>query len=317
MPFNRFIKSAQSLVTTHEETRAGFLSIALEKNRIGDPYIQNAFAFKAMVAGTKKADDLLNVPNVRPFLVTAAGLSEKSLSYLTEADQTEAISELIEKFLKPAGEAYIDEAIFRYLLICGDTVGGMMRNKIGTLGQKKLIRVIYSSMSVRGLCIDRLLTSTRRWARIDTTETGTEENVKALHWQNAAGHRILVFNAKIPTVDKNVDICLFSGDTNNYDQGRIVRHNEHTIMLGELKGGYDPAGADEHWKTGNSALNRIRTSFSKAGFSQIKTSFVGAAIAYSMAEEIYNQLTDGTLSNAANLTKNDQLVEYCNWLIEL
>ena len=24
-------------------------------------------------------------------------------------------------------------------------------------------------------------------------------------------------------------------------------------MLGELKGGIDPAGADEHWKTGNAA----------------------------------------------------------------
>ena len=32
-------------------------------------------------------------------------------------------------------------------------------------------------------------------------------------------------------------------------------------MFGELKGGIDPAGADEHWKTGNSALVRIRKAF--------------------------------------------------------
>lgn len=31
MLFNSFITSAESLVTTHEQTRAGFLSIALEK----------------------------------------------------------------------------------------------------------------------------------------------------------------------------------------------------------------------------------------------------------------------------------------------
>ena len=79
----------------------------------------------------------------------------------------------------------------------------------------------------------------------------------------------------------------------------------------------DPAGADEHWKTGNSALNRIRSSFADAGYPDMKTSFIGAAIERSMAEEIYGQLEDGTLTNASNLTNNNQLVAYCNWLIEL
>jgi hypothetical protein len=36
-----------------------------------------------------------------------------------------------------------------------------------------------------------------------------------------------------------------------------------------------------------------------------------------MAEEIYNQLQDETLSNAANLTDVNQLTEYCNWMIQL
>ena len=54
-----------------------------------------------------------------------------------------------------------------------------------------------------------------------------------------------------------------------------------------------------------------------AGFPGIKTSFVGAAIETAMAGEIYGQLSDSILSNAANLTDNNQLIEYCNWLIEL
>ena len=87
-------------------------------------------------------------------------------------------------------------------------------------------------------------------------------------------------------------------------------------MLGELKGGIDPAGADEHWKTANSALERIRKGYGLVGRS-VLTSFVGAAIEKAMANEIYQQLVDGKLSNAANLTNNDQLVEYCNWIIDL
>lgn len=314
---NKFILSPESLVTTHEETRAGFLSIALEKNRVGDPFVKSALAFKAMVAHTRSPEELLSVPQVRPFLITAAGLSEKSLSYLNEADQTMAIQELIDKFLKPAGDNYIDEATFRYLLIKGDAVGGMMRNKIGSLGQERLIRAIYSSMNVRGLHCDRILMSSGRWTVADGNAAGAETNVKALHWVNAKGHRTLVFNAKIPTVNKNVDICLFSSAMNDYDHGRITRHDERAIMFGELKGGIDPAGADEHWKTGNSALNRIRASFANAGYPAMMTSFIGAAIERSMAEEIFDQLENGTLTNASNLTNTNQLIAYCNWLIDL
>lgn len=87
-------------------------------------------------------------------------------------------------------------------------------------------------------------------------------------------------------------------------------------MLGELKGGIDPAGADEHWKTGNSALNRIRKAFSEAGHTNISTSFVAAAIEKNMAEEIYDQIGTKTLSYAANLTVDEQLVNFCEWIIK-
>lgn len=90
-----------------------------------------------------------------------------------------------------------------------------MRNKIGALGQEKLIRAIFSSMSVRGLRGERILTDGRRWMTIDPTEAGAEANIKALHWVNEKGSRLLVFNAKIPTVNKNVDICLFKGELGN------------------------------------------------------------------------------------------------------
>lgn len=314
---NKFITSPSSLVTTHEETRAGFLRIALEKNRVGNPFVKNALAFKAMAANTKKAEDLLYIPEIRPFLIAASGLSDKSLTYLDEEDQTIAIKELIEKFLKPAGSSYIDEVTFRYLLIKGDAVGGTMRNKIGALGQERLIRAILSSMAVRGMNCSKLTVNSKIWEVINKNDIDVENNVKALNWVNSKGERILIFNAKIPTVNKNVDISLFACKQNEYSQSDIVCNNAKAIMFGELKGGIDPAGADEHWKTGNSALNRIRESFSKIGYGKVKTSFVAAAIEQAMAKEIYEQLQIGILTNATNLTNNNQLIEYCNWLIEL
>lgn len=319
MAFNSFITSAKSLVTSYEETRAGFLRIALEKNKVGDPFVKNALAFKAMVAHTSSPDDFLSMPKIRPFLLTAAGLSDKSMQYLTAQDQTRAIQELIDNFLKPAGKDYIDEATFRYLLIKGDAVGGSMRNRIGALGEETLIRAIFSSMDVRGMQCRWLANNpnSTTWQQKNLGDVGIESQVKALQWNNENGSRILILNMNIPTVKKNVDICLYSASIAEYDRGRIVKNPSRAVMLGELKGGIDPAGADEHWKTANTALERIRTSFSSAGFSSIKTSFVGAAIENAMANEIFSQLQEGVLDNAANLTNTNQLIEFCNWLIEL
>lgn len=144
--FNKFITSPNDLVTTHEQTRAGFLSIALEKNMVGDPYVKRALAFKTMVSETTCPDDFLDMPAVRPFVLTASGLSDKAMNYLDEDDKTLAIKELIDNFLKPAGENYIDETIYRYLLVKGDAMGGTMRNRIGALGQEKRFESIRSTI---------------------------------------------------------------------------------------------------------------------------------------------------------------------------
>ncbi|MCC5622575.1 type II restriction endonuclease [Nostoc sp. CHAB 5715] len=90
----------------------------------------------------------------------------------------------------------------------------------------------------------------------------------------------------------------------------------YVIALGELKGGIDPAGGDEHWKTAQAALNRIREAFSRVGHSPL-TFFVGSAIATRMAGEIWNQLENGTLSNAANLNQENQVASISRWLCSL
>lgn len=316
---NRYITSFEDLITTHEQTRAGFLAIALEKNMLGDPYVKQALAFKSMVSHTTCPDDFLSMPSIRPFMLTASGLSEKSLHYLNSEDCTLVIKELIDKFLKPAGSAYIDEAIYRFLLTKGDAVGGIMRNRIGSMGQEKLVRCILSCMNVRGVAYEWVDKSNSmfRWLEKRGNDTGIEKILKALHWTNDRGARVLGFNMKNAIVDKNIDICLYNSDKNTYEQGKIAKkHPEKAIMLGELKGGIDPAGADEHWKTANTALERIRASYASRGI-QIQTSFVGAAIEKAMAGEIYAQLRNGTLTNCANLTETNQLVEYCNWLLDI
>lgn len=44
--YKNHLKSWKSLVTSYEQTRAGFISLALEKNRQATPYIEEAKALK-------------------------------------------------------------------------------------------------------------------------------------------------------------------------------------------------------------------------------------------------------------------------------
>ena len=88
------------------------------------------------------------------------------------------------------------------------------------------------------------------------------------------------------------------------------------MALGELKGGIDPAGADEHWKTASKAFDRIRKSFA-AQHQSPKTFFLGASIQKKMASEIWSELEAGTLTNAANFSVPDQIASLCSWLISL
>ena len=128
----------------------------------------------------------------------------------------------------------------------------------------------------------------------------------------------MIMNITIPAVKKNVDLSILDGTINDLKRGKqsIIHNSEKYIALGELKGGFDPAGADEHWKTAYSALERIRNGFKKLKL-QPQSFFIGAAIENSMASEIYKQLKNGKLDNAANLTSDDQLTEICKWILNL
>lgn len=316
MAINRFITSAEDLVTSREETRTGFINFALEKNRKSTPYIEQARLFRTEALKAKNPKELMSMKSIQASLLAAAGLSDKALRYFTEADKNLAIEELIKNFLEPAGKNFVDEAVYRFLLIKGDSLGGSMRNFVGQYAEQKLVRVFLAQLQMRGIQFRWLRKSnTRRWIEPPSDLTIVETDFKAFTWKTHDRSYILAMNLRIPIVDKKVDICLFKGNEDAYRNGQIVNETDKIIMLGELKGGIDPAGADEHWKTANTALERIRTAF--GGSAKILTSFVGAAIEVAMSEEIFAQLQDGTMTNAANFSDEEQLGEYCGWLVDV
>ena len=309
----------EDLVTTHEQTRKGFIDAALEKNRRAKPYIVSATNLRHFAMQAKTPEELLLIPQIRKGLLTASGLSDKALGYFTEEDKIESINELIKNFLKPAGDKFVDELVYRFLLISGDSLGGTMRNLVGVFAQMKLVRHLLSIMDMRQIEYVVGFEDNRkvRWKKTNSIDAFDDaDKIKAIQWVYGDLRKVLFFNKKIPLVGNNVDICLYDCTHMPYSPKMITNGYRCAIMLGELKGGIDPAGADEHWKTARTALSRIRESFASKNL-RIQTSFIGAAIEDTMAKEIISQLSDNTLSYAINLTFDNQLSDYCEWLITL
>src|SRR5205807_5384383 len=85
-PHLQHLRSDKDLVTTYEATRAGFVSLALEKNRRATPFIEQARALKVAAGNAARSADLIRMKKIRPALLTASGVSDKAANHLREKD---------------------------------------------------------------------------------------------------------------------------------------------------------------------------------------------------------------------------------------
>lgn len=315
MPGRKHLSKVEDLITLPQDTRAGFVALALERNRRATPYVAEGKTLKVIASAVSEPALLRQIDQIQAALLTAAGVSDKAARYFEESDKIHAIDNLIEEFLEPAGSAFVEEVVYRFLLTRGDTLGGSMRNVGGVLAQRKLSRFVLAALANAGIAYRWLHATNDTWIGMTDHDAGIEQFLKGLSWNHKGRKRTLLFNLRVPIAGTNVDMVLLDVAEDKFSRDAL-RIPENYVSLGELKGGIDPAGADEHWKTAAKALDRIRKAFKKKKHSP-PLFFSGAAIENNMANEIWNELRSGVLANAANLTKDDQVASLCSWLCNL
>ena len=318
-PYLIHLKTYEDLITSYEAVRAGFVALALEKNRRATPFVEQAKALKIIASTAHKPSELIKISDIQSALLTAAGISDKAVGHLQEQDKLDAIRVLVENFLEPAGENFVEELVYRFLLTRGDTLGGSMRNVGGAIAQRKFIRALISTLRVSGNSYEWLSSLNSKWLKATENDADIELNLRGLSWQKDDKGRTLIFNLTVPTVKNNIDLCLLdcaSSQITKKQAKEIYQNPNFYLAFGELKGGIDPAGADEHWKTARTALIRIESAFAKVNL-RPNLFFVGSAIERKMATEIWSMLEDESLTNVANLTNELQLNSLVRWLCNI
>lgn len=292
----KFIKTAADLQTKHRAICDGFLEQALQKTEKADPFVKEAQEFYTALKKVKSVEELLVSEKHRDNLAYACGFSDKAKSQLTDAELDGAIKKVLTRIHKEAGADFRENILYRYLLTRGDTLGGSMRNLTGSSAATKLTEKIIKRLS-----------GSQKKIKVVESKTGKTQRVI---WNG----RTLLFDVTPRLVGKNIDVILIKSADVETPEKELLANKSNYLAFGELKGGIDPAGADEHWKTANSALGRIRTAF---GRSTPPLFFIGAAIEAAMAKEIFKQSKSGKLTHAANLNEDKQVDDLVGWLLSL
>lgn len=294
----RHIRSSKDLVTPIDVTQSGFLQQALRKTKEASPYVDHAKQLLNKLQTVLKPQDLIDIQEIRGDLITSAGFSDKATNYFSSSELENALLEVLQEIEKKAGPNWRTEIVYRFLLTRGDTLGGVMRNIMGTEAKAKFTGAVIQALQ------SRAIPSNISYSRANT------DKVQQISWPK----RMLLFDKKPRLIGKNVDVILLRQSEQDVSVAALLDRKETYLACGEVKGGIDPAGADEHWKTAYGALARIREKFPEK---QPKLFFIGAAIENSMADEILSQLKSGLLNHAANLNAPQQVSDLAAWLVSL
>jgi len=292
---NSSIKSHSDLVTTHQAICAGFLAQAKEKSSKAAPHLKEAKKISALLAKTNSIESVLQILPIED-LASAMGFSEKAQNKFSSKELKDLAEEMLKTVFKGAGKEFREEILYRFLLTRGDTLGGSMRNVTGAMAQRSFTSAIAEALNDKKIKFQVF--------------KGSEDKVKWIQWTN----RTLIFDYKPKFIDKNIDVILLKTRVGVSGEIPSLEDPSFYLCCGELKGGIDPAGADEHWKTARTALERIRQKFKK---DCPHLFFAANAIEESMAKEIFNMLCAGELAYAVNLNNKKQLTELSHWLITL
>lgn len=293
------VTSSADLVTSHRSVCDGFLLQALTKTEKASPYIQDARDFFEVLSSIPTISQAAQRSDIQTHLIFAAGFSDKARSHLTDEELASALEKVIKTIAAQTPDGWREELVYRYLLTRGDSLGGSMRNITGALAGKQFSDAVIKALSER--------TVTPSIVR----SPSNPEKVQSISWND----RLLLFDKKPNFIGNNIDVIFLATKARDLSLRDRLEDKPNYLACGELKGGIDPAGADEHWKTANSALGRIRQSFGQPDGPALF--FVGAAIETAMADEIFKQLQDGRLSYAANFTVPQQVADLAAWLVEI
>jgi hypothetical protein len=200
----------------------------------------------------------------------------------------------------------------------GESIGGSWRNEVGRLAYVEVVGMLLRYLHDKG-CLSSVAYDLK--GALDIEGEGNNEELTARDQLMDDGDDFL---ARLEEMEANrvvyKTISLRNGSELRLnrqiewidDQGLSHKIGpdlsafsgaDALVWGGELKGGADPAGSDEHWKTATRAFERILNAAEQTGRPKPKLSFIATILVDRVAREAALWIQQGKLTSAYNLTQ--------------
>jgi len=218
-----------------------------------------------------------------------------------------------------------------FLTNLGDALGGTARNDVGRSASALIVRYIALHMHIKG-ALKSIVYGIKEGTDTEEDENAQQnegvyetgitqdldlasllENLerqrvkyKELHFHNGISlflDRQIRWNSvsvRGEQISKKFGVDFHTTEDNS----------ESMRWAAELKGGADPAGSDEHWKTATEALNRIIEASKDTGRNAPELSFIATIFVERVAKAAQKWIDEGKLQSAYNLTKIQENEDY-------
>ncbi len=224
----------------------------------------------------------------------------------------------------------------------GDSLGGAWRNEIGRLAYVEIITPLALYLHQQGYL--QTITFRLKGAMALDEETDDEEDEKDTNKDKVLETPdSLNLAERLRVLEKRRlvyrELRFRNGNKLLLNRQKTLRHSQNTQVkykvgpdllssthvndvswCAELKGGADPAGSDEHWKTATRAFSRIIEACDKTERPQPPLSFIATILVDRVALEVEKWIEEGKLTSVHNLTKiaasSDEQTKFLRTLAE-
>jgi len=135
-------------------------------------------------------------------------------------------------------------------------------------------------------------------------QTDLEAELNRLKDQRVVYHEVRLRNSNRLLLNRQITWYDAVGNSYRIGPDLFSSSSEADILWGgELKGGADPAGSDEHWKTATRAFDRVLLACERTGRPKPPLSFMATILVERVAREAAEWIAEGKLTSVYNLTQ--------------
>jgi hypothetical protein len=203
----------------------------------------------------------------------------------------------------------------------GDSPGGTSRNEVGRVAMMRVINPLIRHLHSQGQLLTILYSlkgqvvineeeeteeigAVKRKLLKMTPETDIDDLLEHFETYRVLYHGLETTNGSRLLLNRQLKWKEDSGE--EYKVGPDLHSQVGEVDMfwaGELKGGADPAGSDEHWKTATEALERILRAAEATKRQKPMLSFIATILVDRVARDAQSWIEQGKLTSVYNLTQ--------------